>query len=161
MDKKIRRYTKMSSRKILFRGQVLDKLDVIYGSYLRINKKTYIVINNENYIDNCPAFVNDVCFNSLAIEVNPETIGQSTELSDKNGKKIFEGDIIRWTRKQGYHSYNKYDVSVVQYFNNGQYTGFGFDENKPLTKKKSGELEIIGNIYNGCKPKDNNKEGAK
>lgn len=120
-------------REILFRGKRCDNGEFIYGNIMvpRFGGETCIVEQ-------------DAPFHSFVYEVDPTTIGQSTGLTDKNGKKIFEGDIIK-TRHgvrcvvfvDGCFGARRYVQGIATLFANL----------KSYNRELNGDWEVIGNIH--------------
>ena len=127
-------------REFLFRGKRVRNGEWVEGFYFNRNWEQIIhhFIKYETWDEGM-----------VTNEAIPETVGQYTGLTDKNGKKIFEGDIVK----------TKYGrLCVVEWLSTQCFCGFDltvydFDFNSN-TKAPGGwdlyfpeNLEIVGNIH--------------
>ena len=128
-------------RDILFRGKRIDNGEWVYGYYA--HRPTAVCIGESNpsciYVSAC-----NPDDNSEFIEVLPETVGQYTGLTDKNGRKIFEGDILRGQ----YDEDNPEDYTFLEaVWNNGWRITQGRGDYDFLEEFDCQRCEVIGNIY--------------
>ena len=117
-------------REIKFRGFNTKRNQWLHGSHI-LNRGTHFVAPDE--------FADGKTWEDY--EVEEESIGQFTGLHDKNGKEIYEGDIVR------YRPNNK-TYQVV--FKDGIFFGEGIDGDGAASHFFP-SCEIVGNVYNNPK----------
>ena len=138
-------------REILFRGKTLTgrwvegsyyKQEELYGS----KEDADIIIKSKESLTYDQALDYEI--------VLPKTVGQYTGLTDKNGKKIFDGDIVSTKYKLGRGGYYVFEVyyneNLCQFaltINSGSYTRNKQYDWLQLTSLKANKVEISGNIH--------------
>ena len=120
-------------REILFRGKRADNREWVYG---------YLIGNNV-IVGEVVDFDEDYFNTEFWYKVDPETVGQFTGLTDKNGTKVFEGAIVR-----------SYDDSEDELTNgvvvfNADFCSFcvSMKVHEDVMLVAHWQYEMIGNIY--------------
>lgn len=137
-------------REILFRGKRVDNGKWECGFHVMYSRSIahpYSYTDGDHYIQTVP--------HNMKFKVDPDTVCQYTGLRDKNGKKIFEGDIVQEQDDKcvGIVRYGVYDSS----FNSdglGGHMGFYIEWKEGRIKLRridivfwSDVIEVIGNIF--------------
>ena len=128
-------------REIKFRGKRVDNGEWVYGLPVNYCNKTYILVltdfEEERVYEQYPHK------EMWPYEVIPETVGQYTGLEDKNGQKIFEGDILYHPIQGKRKVYYPFSERVASY-------GLRMIEGKVRMASTLSEgflYEVIGNIH--------------
>jgi uncharacterized phage protein (TIGR01671 family) len=115
-------------REILFRGKCTDTGNWHEGQYIHLHKTTYCFTTDyDMHPDND---LHQIVFERmtywglpnqhLRVDVIPETVGQFTGRIDKNGKKVFEHDVLQTFTVWADGTIEKCGVGVVQWWENDQ-----------------------------------------
>ena len=136
-------------REILFRGKRADNGEWIEGMLLKCT-----LAAGTAYLMFADSFATDLLGNVHALDhamVDPETVGQFTGLLDKDGRRIFEGDIVRMYIGEGERSIAVY--AMIQWHPNGpclrdrETDIFVSFKDASFARDAPRIWEVIGNIY--------------
>lgn len=141
-------------REILFRGKRVDNGEWVYGFYNRCEAR--LTYTEEHYKNNPRSWIQTLENDGFAgqlVHVDTNTVGQYTGLTDKNGNKIFEGDIVL---KRTYNGKKPFPVT----FDSGMFhCGYGGGSSTATHgyTLDDRQIEIIGNIFDNPELMENGR----
>ncbi|ENP2456050.1 hypothetical protein ACDD70_000413 [Listeria monocytogenes] len=128
-------------REIEFRGKRIDNREWIYGNLMQFEDSATFIFADERKGASTLTYAHFIINNMHAID--EKTLGQYTGLKDKNGKKIFEGDIVNckfFDRMVG-------DIAGVINFIDCVWAVSDFKNKRLYQLIDVDNIEIIGNIH--------------
>ncbi|EJY7005290.1 hypothetical protein OGI74_000508 [Listeria monocytogenes] len=129
-------------REIEFRGKRIDNGEWVYGNLMQFEDSATFIFADERKGASTLTYAHFIINNMHAID--EKTIGQYTVLKDKNGKKIFEGDIVDIS------VYDRLDWSSIKgkvVFLNGAWLVEDVGHFAITLQSETNEIEIIGNVH--------------
>ena len=138
-------------REILFRGKSTETNQWIYGGF-HIWEKRQTCFGDDKLKDDEISYV--ITVNSFAdwnmprtmqaVEVIADTVGQYTGLTDRNGRKIFEGDIVNILTENE-------EFGIITYDDGGFFVDASTFSVDFMNNINGSDIEVIDNIHDNPK----------
>ena len=123
-------------REIIFKAKRKDSGEWVEGYYLNIAKINRFICTGKIKLDGA---VKGIIAPEM-YEIDPDTICQYTGLTDKNGQKIWENDILELQDEDGYFTC-EWEEDTARFVMNGDEIIVDFDNYWGY------QVEVIGNVF--------------